>query len=91
MSDNVQIEFGPEVSRVLRVFKGLSDATKAGIVAGATRGLLLAETRVRTRSGVKFSGEIRPAAGGGRILFFEDGEGNLLHFVERPADSTLGR
>jgi len=56
LSDNVQIEFGPEVSRVLRVFKGLSDATKAGIVAGATRGLLLAETRVRTRSGVKFSG-----------------------------------
>jgi hypothetical protein len=24
-------------------------------------------------------------------LFFEDCEGNLLHFVERPADSTLGK
>lgn len=33
--------------------------------------------------GVKFNQEIRPAAGGGQVLFFEDGEGNLLHFVER--------
>jgi hypothetical protein len=31
------------------------------------------------------------AAGGGRILFFEDGEGNLLHLIERPADSTPGK
>ena len=40
--------------------------------------------------GVKFTEEIRPAAGGGKILFFADGEGNLLHLVERPAGSTLG-
>jgi catechol 2,3-dioxygenase-like lactoylglutathione lyase family enzyme len=33
--------------------------------------------------GVKFTDEPRPAAGGGRVLFFEDGEGNLLHLVER--------
>ncbi len=39
--------------------------------------------------GVKFTAEVRPAAGGGKVLFFEDGEGNLLHFVERPADSPL--
>jgi glyoxylase I family protein len=39
--------------------------------------------------GVKFTEEVRPAAGGGKVLFFEDGEGNLLHFVERPADSPL--
>ncbi len=39
--------------------------------------------------GVKFTEEIRPAAGGGKVLFFEDAEGNLLHFVERPADSPL--
>jgi len=43
------------------------------------------------KRGVKFSEAERPAAGGGRILFFEDGEGNLLHFVERPADSQLNR
>jgi glyoxylase I family protein len=39
--------------------------------------------------GVKFTEEVRPAAGGGRILFFADSEGNLLHFVERPADAPL--
>ena len=38
---------------------------------------------------VRFTGEIRSAAGGGKVLFFEDGEGNLLHLVERPVDSTL--
>jgi glyoxylase I family protein len=40
--------------------------------------------------GVKFQEEIRPAAGGGCVLFFADPEGNLLHLVERPADSRLG-
>jgi glyoxylase I family protein len=39
--------------------------------------------------GVKFTETVRPAAGGGNVLFFADGEGNLLHFVERPADSAL--
>jgi glyoxylase I family protein len=41
--------------------------------------------------GVKFSEEIRVAAGGGKVLFFADGEGNLLHLVERPTDSQLGK
>jgi len=41
------------------------------------------------RRGVNFTEEIRPAAGGGRILFFADGEGNLLHLVERPKDFKL--
>jgi len=41
------------------------------------------------KRGVKFDGEIRPAAGGGKVLFFKDGEGNLLHLVERPADFKL--
>ncbi len=40
--------------------------------------------------GVKFTEEVRPAAGGGKVLFFADGEGNLLHLVERPADFKLG-
>jgi glyoxylase I family protein len=43
------------------------------------------------KRGVTFPGEIRPAAGGGKILFFEDGEGNLLHLVERPKDSAIGK
>lgn len=41
------------------------------------------------KRGVKFTEEVRPAAGGGKVLFFEDGEGNLLHFVERAADFNL--
>jgi glyoxylase I family protein len=43
------------------------------------------------KRGVKFTEEIRPAAGGGKILFFEDGEGNLLHLVERPQGSVIGK
>lgn len=42
------------------------------------------------RRGVSFSEEVRPAAGGGKVLFFADGEGNLVHFVERPANFSLG-
>jgi len=41
------------------------------------------------RRGVKFTEEIKPAGGGGRVLFFSDPEGNLLHLVERPADSAI--
>lgn len=33
--------------------------------------------------GVKIEPPIKPAGGGGRVLFFRDGEGNLLHLVER--------
>jgi glyoxylase I family protein len=38
-----------------------------------------------TRRGVTFTEPIKPAGGGGRVLFFRDLEGNLLHLVERPA------
>ena len=41
------------------------------------------------RRGVKFAEEIKPAGGGGRVLFFRDAEGNLLHLVERSADSPV--
>ena len=41
------------------------------------------------RRGVRFTEEIKPAAGGGRVLFFQDAEGNLLHLVERSADSPV--
>ncbi|MFO1475772.1 MAG: VOC family protein [Verrucomicrobiota bacterium] len=41
------------------------------------------------RRGVRFTEEIRPAGGGGRVLFFQDPEGNLLHLVERTPDSPL--
>ena len=38
------------------------------------------------KHGVRFTEDIKPAAGGGRVLFFSDPEGNLLHFVERDRD-----
>jgi glyoxylase I family protein len=40
--------------------------------------------------GVQFTEEIKPAGGGGWVLFFQDPEGNLLHLVERPPDSSIG-
>jgi glyoxylase I family protein len=41
------------------------------------------------RRGVTFDGNMQPAAGGGKVLFFEDAEGNLLHLIERPKDFKL--
>jgi glyoxylase I family protein len=48
----------------------------------------VAKTELEKR-GVKFTKEVVQVAGGGRVLFFEDGEGNLLHFVERSKDFKL--
>ena len=39
--------------------------------------------------GVEFTEGIKPAGGGGSVLFFQDPEGNLLHLVERPANSNI--
>jgi glyoxylase I family protein len=43
------------------------------------------------RNGVRFTEDVKPAGGGGRVLFFHDPEGNLLHLVERPVDSIFRR
>ena len=40
-------------------------------------------------AGVAFPDSIKPAGGGGRVLFFKDPEGNLLHLVERPSGEPL--
>jgi glyoxylase I family protein len=39
--------------------------------------------------GLTFTEEVKPAGGGGKVLFFQDPEGNLLHLVERTADSAI--
>ncbi|MEW6161644.1 MAG: VOC family protein [Verrucomicrobiota bacterium] len=39
--------------------------------------------------GVIFTEPVKPAGGGGRVLFFQDPEGNLLHLVERSVDPML--
>jgi len=41
------------------------------------------------RKGVIFTDPVKPAGGGGRVLFFRDAENNLLHLVERPQDSIF--
>jgi catechol 2,3-dioxygenase-like lactoylglutathione lyase family enzyme len=41
------------------------------------------------KKGVQFSDPIKPAGGGGRVLFFRDPAQNLLHLVERPRDSIF--
>ncbi len=42
-----------------------------------------------TQRGVVFTEAPKPAGGGGRVLFFADAEGNLLHLVERPKESVF--
>ena len=39
--------------------------------------------------GLKFTEEVKPAGGGGKVLFFQDPEGNLLHLVERTGGSII--
>ncbi|MGD0258635.1 MAG: VOC family protein [Verrucomicrobiota bacterium] len=41
------------------------------------------------KRGLKFTEGVKPAGGSGRVLFFQDPEGNLLHLVERTADSSV--
>lgn len=41
--------------------------------------------------GIVFTDQIKPAMGGGRVLFFTDLEGNLLHLVERPQGCELDK
>ncbi len=42
-----------------------------------------------TARGVSFVEPIKPAGGGGRVQFFRDPEGNLIHLVDRPGDAPL--
>ena len=67
-----------------------TDATANNRLAGwrhiALRVDSIETARAKLESrGVRFTEEVKPAGGGGRVLFFQDEEGNLLHLVERPA------
>lgn len=44
-----------------------------------------------TSRGLVFTEPVKPAGGGGRVLFFQDPEGNLLHLVERPPGSVFAQ
>ncbi len=64
---------------------GLSDNRCGGWRHLALRVDTIERSRAHLEArGVVFTEEIKPAGGGGRVLFFEDPEGNLLHLVERP-------
>lgn len=41
------------------------------------------------RRGAVFTEPVKPAGGGGRVQFFTDPEGNLLHLTERPEGSVF--
>lgn len=65
------------------------DATANNRLAGwrhiALRVDSIETSRAKLESrGVRFEEQSKPAGGGGRVLFFKDEEGNLLHLVERP-------
>jgi glyoxylase I family protein len=65
------------------------DATANNRLAGwrhiALRVNSIETSRAKLESrGVRFEEQPKPAGGGGRVLFFKDEEGNLLHLVERP-------
>ena len=41
------------------------------------------------KRGLRFTEAVKPAGGGGSVLYFQDPEGNLLHLVERTAESSV--
>lgn len=65
-----------------------TDLTQNNKLAGWRHIALRVDSLERTRAlledqGVVFTEPVKPAGGGGRVLFFKDPEGNLLHLVER--------
>ena len=88
MADELMIEIYPGDTSV--------DATGYNKLAGwrhlAVRVDSLESARAElARRGAIFNEPIKPAGGGGRVLFFKDVEGNLLHLVERPFDDFVFR
>ncbi|HEX7862676.1 MAG TPA: VOC family protein [Verrucomicrobiae bacterium] len=64
------------------------DATRNNKVAGWRHLALRVDSIEHAKNllidrGVEFTEPVKPAGGGGRVLFFNDPEGNLLHLVER--------
>lgn len=79
-----------EIGPCGRVVEAVRDNSVAGIRHFALRVDSIEAAREElARRGVDFIGEPKPAGGGGRVLFFADAEGNLLHLVDRPPGAAL--
>ena len=79
-----------EIGPCKRVVADVGDNSVAGIrhFALQVESIEVAKKELEAR-GVVFTEPVKPAGGGGSVLFFKDAEGNLLHFVERPAGSVF--
>ena len=81
-----------EIYQANSSLKETSDNKLAGLRHVALRVDSIANSKAEwEKSGMSFTETIKPAAGGGNVLFFADGKGNLLHLVERTADSGFPR
>ncbi len=79
-----------EIYRSSRVVPDVADNSVAGLRHLALRVESIESARAELEGrGVVFPEDPKPAGGGGRVLFFADAEGNLLHLVERPAGSVF--
>lgn len=79
-----------EICPCQRVVEDVRDNSVAGIRHFALQVAEIDSAREELESrGVVFPEDPKPAGGGGRVLFFSDEEGNLLHLVERPAGSVF--
>jgi glyoxylase I family protein len=81
-----------EIYQANAVLKDTSNNSLAGWRHLALRVESIEQARAELEAkGVTFPDPIKPAGGGGRVLFFCDAENNLLHLVERPRDSVFLR
>ncbi|HYE32558.1 MAG TPA: HAD-IA family hydrolase [Methylomirabilota bacterium] len=73
-----------EIYAAHHALDGKSNNRSSGLRHLALRvGSIDAARHALSGRGVKFTEEVKPAGGGGKVLFFQDPEGNLLHLVER--------
>jgi len=88
----VRLPGGP-VLEIYPAARSVADTTDNGVAGWRHLALRVADlpaaVAILTARGVVFNEPVKPAGGGGRVRFFTDPEGNLLHLVERPADAIL--
>jgi glyoxylase I family protein len=81
-----------EIYPAAATLTGVGTNSNAGLRHLAFRVDCIEEARARLETlGVTFTEPVKPAGGGGRVLFFTDPEGNLVHLVDRPSDAPLAQ